>query len=187
MNSCRRDGEYCTHCSSSAASISSVAAAACCVVVALSSICLVRVSTEGCLARLACCGHTASWQRKRARTFVESSRHHRHHHRVIIASSSIASSGVLLRPSWPATAVDASFTHSSAFIALKPLYLWTAQSVIGEHMYSYVLSINLDKPLTLPVAAAAAASAVAISGAALLLPAAAVRRCDPVFCSVAVF
>jgi len=108
---------------------------------------------------------------------------------VIIASSSIASSGVLLRPSWPATAVDASFTHSSAFIALKPLYLWTAQSVIGEHMYSYVLSINLDKPLTLPVAAAAAASAVAISGAALLLPAAAVRRCicDPVFCSVAVF
>ena len=95
----------------------------------------------------------------------------------------------MLRPSWPATAVDASFTHSSAFIALKPLYLWTAQSVIGEHMYSYVLSINLDKPLTLPVAAAAAASAVAISGAALLLPAAAVRRCicDPVFCSVAVF
>eukprot|EP01046_Picozoa_sp_COSAG06_P040306 COSAG06_NODE_4863_length_3896_cov_2.568870_2_plen_160_part_00 len=64
MNSCRRDGEYCTHCSSSAASISSVAAAACCVVVALSSICLVRVSTEGCLARLACCGYTASWQRK---------------------------------------------------------------------------------------------------------------------------
>jgi hypothetical protein len=141
---------------------------------------------------LACCGHTASWQRKRARTFVESSRHHRvssRHHRVIIASSSIASSGVLLRPSWPATAVDASFTHSSAFIALKPLYLWTAQSVIGEHMYSYVISINLDKPLTLPVAAAAAASAVAISaGAALLLPAAAVRRCicDPVCCSVAV-
>lgn len=60
--------------------------------------------------------------------------------------------GVLLRPSWPATAVDASFLHASAFLNLAPIHLWTAQSMVASgHLYSYILSINLRKPLTLPV------------------------------------
>ena len=67
-----------------------------------------------------------------------------------LAMRSCRSDGVLLRPSWPATAVDASFVHS--FRTLKPLYLWVARSVIGSSSYSYILSINLDAPLTLPVA-----------------------------------
>jgi hypothetical protein len=63
---------------------------------------------------------------------------------------SCRSDGVLLRPSWPATAVDASFAHS--FDSLKPLYIWTALSIIGSQQYCYVLSINLDAPLALTVA-----------------------------------
>ena len=56
---------------------------------------------------------------------------------------------MLLRPSWPATAVDASFVHS--FNSLKPLYLWTAHSLVGAHQFSLVLSINLEEPTTMTV------------------------------------
>ena len=62
---------------------------------------------------------------------------------------SCRSDGVLLRPSWPATAVDASFVHS--FHSLKPLYLWTAHSLVGAHQFSLVLSINLEEPTTMTV------------------------------------
>ena len=62
---------------------------------------------------------------------------------------SCRSDGVLLRPSWPATAVDASFVHS--FNSLKPLYLWTAHSLVGAHQFSLVLSINLEEPTTMTV------------------------------------
>ena len=58
---------------------------------------------------------------------------------------SCRSDGVLLRPSWPATALDVTFRL--AFDTLRPVYLWAARSFVGSLSYVYLLSINLDAPL----------------------------------------
>lgn len=58
--------------------------------------------------------------------------------------------GVLLRPSWPATAIDASFRVT--FDSLDPLYLWAAHSYTCGLTFVYLLSINLDTPLRVKLA-----------------------------------
>lgn len=82
--------------------------------------------------------------------------------------------GVLLRPSWPATAIEYSFAAS--FDSLEPIYLWAARSYIDgkdknesysggggggekgeseggmQYIYTYLLSINSNEERQVPLA-----------------------------------
>jgi hypothetical protein len=58
--------------------------------------------------------------------------------------------GVLLRPDKPATAVDHSWVLS--FDDLKPRFIWGTFSQVGSARWSYVLSLNLDQPVSVPMA-----------------------------------
>lgn len=58
--------------------------------------------------------------------------------------------GVLLRADKPATAIDQSFAAS--FDDLKPRHVWGSYSQTGAARWTYLLALNLDAPLTVPMA-----------------------------------
>jgi hypothetical protein len=58
--------------------------------------------------------------------------------------------GVLLRPDKPATAIEQSFAAS--FQDLKPRHVWGTFSQVGSARWTYILSLNLDEPLSVPMA-----------------------------------